>query len=404
MAMTFDARSSELSVPSASAIRALRTKFERARRTETTWTKVAVWGVPVWVVAGILWGLSRKESGLLSPWGLLDVGSAGSPSGVLAVLVALAAVSFWVMKAVGPVTVGADEMHWLFSSPVDRGALLRRRLVWWVVGAVFAGVLAARIVTLLIPVTISWWAFVPFGAVSALGVLGLAIHAQGRFDRHALSKGADLATGLSASVVSLDPSYVSSALERRSWRRLGAVRSRVFAAGRARSLVEADIRRVLRGRSAPVTFVAAAGITFGATMVGTPLAVVLVQTLACFAVGSAFSGGLLDVCRSDGLRSLLGGTDRELRLVHLPVPVTAILVLWLVTIPAAVSGGWAAVAIAPVAAVVAMYRARTRPPMQYGGTVLETGFGQVPIDVLRQMVRGPAVLVVALVLQFALVP
>lgn len=363
-----------------------------------------MWGVPVWVAAGMLWGLARKESGLLSSWDLLDVGRAGSPYWVAALLAGAAAVSFSAMKAIGPVTVGDDEMQWLFSSPVDRGSLLRRRLVAWMVGAVLAGVLAARIVTLLIPVTISWWAFAPFASVSALGVLALAIHAQGRFDRRALSRGADLATGLSASVVSLDPSYVSSALERRSWRRLGAVRSRVFCGGRTRCLVEADIRRVLRGRSAHVTLVAAAGVTFGAAMVGTPLAVVLVQTLACFAVGSAFSGGLLDVCRSDGLRRLLGGTDRQLRLVHLPVPVAAILVLWLVTIPAAVAGGWVAVAIAPVAAVVAMYRARTRPPMQYGGTVLETGFGQVPIDVLRQMVRGPAVLVVALVLQVALVP
>ncbi|NLE81911.1 MAG: hypothetical protein GX610_20475 [Rhodococcus sp.] len=401
--MTFDAGSSELSVPSASAVTALRRSFERARETESLWARVAVWGVPVWVTAGILWGLSRKESGLLSSWGLLEVGSPGSPYGVAVVLVGLAAVAFWAMRAIGPVTVGEDEMHWVFSSPVDRRTLLRRQLASWALGAVIAGVLAARFVTLLIPVTISWWIFAPLGSVSALGVLGLAIHAQGRLDRRALTRGADLATGLSASVVSLDPSYAASALERRSWRRLGAVRSRVFTEGRVRSLLEADIRRVVRGRSAPVSFLIAAGIVFGATVVGTPLAVVLVQTLACFAVGSAFSGGLLDVCRSDGLRSLLGGTDRQLRLIHLPVPATAILVLWLVTIPAAVTGGWAAASIAPAAAAVAMYRARSRPPMQYGGTVLETGFGQVPIDVLRQMVRGPAILVVALVLQAVLV-
>jgi hypothetical protein len=49
--------------------------------------------------------------------------------------------------------------------------------------------------------------------------------------------------------------------------------------------------------------------------------------------------------------------------------------------------------------VAAAYRAATRPPMAYGGAAIETPFGLIPVDLLRQVTRGLDVLAVVIVVQ-----
>lgn len=48
-----------------------------------------------------------------------------------------------------------------------------------------------------------------------------------------------------------------------------------------------------------------------------------------------------------------------------------------------------------VGGCAAAYRVRTRPAISYDGLILETAVGQIPVDLLRQWLRGPDVLLVA---------
>ena len=57
-------------------------------------------------------------------------------------------------------------------------------------------------------------------------------------------------------------------------------------------------------------------------------------------------------------------------------------------------GRWSG-AGATAGAFIAAYRIRTRPRTGYDGLLLETAVGQVPVDLIRQWLRGPDVLVAA---------
>jgi len=41
----------------------------------------------------------------------------------------------------------------------------------------------------------------------------------------------------------------------------------------------------------------------------------------------------------------------------------------------------------------------TRPPMDYAGPMLDSPFGSIPVNLVRQLVRGPAILVAIAALQ-----
>ncbi len=45
-----------------------------------------------------------------------------------------------------------------------------------------------------------------------------------------------------------------------------------------------------------------------------------------------------------------------------------------------------------VGVAAAVYRTSTRGPMIYGGSVAESPMGSMPVDLIRQVVRGPDVL------------
>jgi hypothetical protein len=74
-------------------------------------------------------------------------------------------------------------------------------------------------------------------------------------------------------------------------------------------------------------------------------------------------------------------------------------VWWLVTLPAG-GGHRGGAEVALVALVIfGVYRSATRPPMRYGGATIDTPFGLIPIDLLRQLTRGFDVLAVAIIIQ-----
>jgi hypothetical protein len=51
-----------------------------------------------------------------------------------------------------------------------------------------------------------------------------------------------------------------------------------------------------------------------------------------------------------------------------------------------------AVLLIPLGAVAVVERSATRPTPDYGAAVFDTGMGAVQVDLVRQLVRGPALL------------
>lgn len=112
-----------------------------------------------------------------------------------------------------------------------------------------------------------------------------------------------------------------------------------------------------------------------------------------YAATLPFAGGLADLTRVDGLRRWLPQTDTELWVAALVV-LTLVAGLWLAA--AALAGLPAAPAAAPLAASAAV-RTATRPHLDYTPTpALDLAGAYVPAGLLRQLVRGPLLLVVGL--------
>lgn len=237
------------------------------------------------------------------------------------------------------------------------------------------------------------------GVLPAVVLLVLAVRALPGIDRASLSTGARIASAASSAVLLLDPSMLAVMLENQRWRAVGRVRSGRFLRGpRWWVLLQADLRRVGRNRAALGWWVVLVLAVY-AVEAALPSVAGAVQVIAAYLAADRFAGGLRGISRSAGLRRAIGGSDGGLKLTHLVVPALAATLWWLATVPAVGAGPiWLAVLlIAGVAATV--YRAATRGSMVYGGTVAETPMGAVPVDLIRQVVRGPDLLFVLVAVQ-----
>ncbi|GAB7037412.1 MULTISPECIES: DUF6297 family protein [Catenuloplanes] len=224
--------------------------------------------------------------------------------------------------------------------------------------------------------------------VAAATAVVFAVRALRRLDRATTTTGAQFASRAAAAAVMLDPTLIADLLEARRWRALGRVRSRRFRSGpRWWALTQAELRRAVRRRGALLGWAALVLVQY-AVALAVPGLAGPAQVLTAFLAGDRLAGGLRAITRSPGLRRALGGGDTGLKLAHLAGPALAAALFLLVTAP--VAGGrpaWAdAVLLLGVGAAV--YRSGTRPALVYDGPVVETPFGLIPVDLLRQLWRG----------------
>ncbi|HWE89039.1 MAG TPA: DUF6297 family protein [Pseudonocardiaceae bacterium] len=362
------------------------------------------------------------------------------------------------LRTIGPVLVGRGAYTWLVSSPVDRGGVLRRRYlgvlgitagggaaigalltvarstglpspVWIVATGLLAGVIVTawavlsqaahagsrRLGNYLIVALVAlagmgtagtrwgWtppvlvvppWALVVPGSALAVLLGGWAGAVLGRLDRHAVTAGNEIATAAVVAGAWLDPSLLTAILETRRGRRIGRVRSRRIAGGRVGALLRAELLRVRRRPSAVLVWCGLLLIPYLAGLMFSGVVVAPVQLFGTFLAADRFAGGLRVVCRSSALRFTLGGTDADLRLTHLLLPALAALVWSALAAPALHGHVLATTVLSAVGATIAIYRVATRPPMDYSSPALATPFGVVPINLVRQLARGPALLLI----------
>ncbi|MEO6085581.1 MAG: DUF6297 family protein, partial [Umezawaea sp.] len=350
--------------------------------------------------------------------------------------------------AVGPVLVSPAARTWLFSSPVDRRALLTPRFLALVgvaaatgaalglavtlpaaalgalIGvlvcaalveaqasrrrtslprhgitvlvaalAAFAGVLAA------VP-ALPWPTWTPdprvTGVVLVVAAAAAVWHAHralALMTRGALSDGAEIAAVTATATTFLDPTLLSGTMLLRQARATGTVRPVRFSGGRPRALLRAELARHTRQPLAFLVFCALLPVPYLAERLVAPNAVAAVHLGCAFLVADRFARGLRLVCGSAALRRTLGGSDGELRLVHLVLP-TAAAVLWTLATPVVTAPH---LALSTAGAVAALYRSATRPPMRYDSPLLDTPMGTMPIGVIARLLRGPGLLMVVAV-------
>jgi len=404
------------------------------------------------------WAESDSSAAALAQW--LAVGSAAAGFVLL----------MKVLLAFGPMVVRSADQTWLFSTPVDRGQLLRPLLL---VAVLASGVTGAAIAVVLgvlggLPLStrvlvviggtcvgmcqgslavvvqryrslsavagpvlnaafgmlllggvvaaigtprtapLSVMASAPPWLTGAVGTAAFAAVVAGagawrvlaHLTRRVLAAGVDLSVATASSLAFLDPSVLGAVLLVRRTQTIGVVRSAAIRGSRTAALVKADCTRVLRLRTGPLVWVALLPVPYIAGLLGAGALLPAVHLVAAFIATDRLAGGLRLIYRSAAIRRAVGGSDRQLRLVHLIVPFAgAVVWVGLTTLYMPEFSGLAA-AISCVGAVAVTYRLATRPPLDYTSPSFDVGlFGPIPPGLILQLIRGPALLIVLIGVQ-----
>ena len=334
----------------------------------------AVGGGLLFVVLAVLAGASAPT--------VPAIIAAGVPTGVL--VTALAAI----VQRGGP-------------AAVDRAQRL-------LLGVLAVDVVLIAVVTLTVPrqtgprhLAVDVWLLVLGALVAAAALTWLAVHRLGRFTRAALTNGAQLADAATAAAVWLDPTLLSATVVARRTRAVGRVRSGRLRGGRTEVLLRAEWVRLRRMRLEVSVWAALMVLPYVAVELFPSVVVAPVHLVAAFLATERLAVGLRTVARSDYLRRALGGTDLELRLTHLVLPAVGALVWCAVTFPALPAP--APVAVSLFGAVSVTYRMATRQSLDYDSPILDTPYGIVPVNIVRQVLRGPGLLAILVLVQFLIV-
>lgn len=354
----------------------------------------------------------------------------------------------------GPVVAGGPFQFWLLSTPLNRRSLLSRRFWWMVViatliggllglassallradmagkllstsiGAGMAaglvavcvllqqsgrdggrlstvltvtGVLTAGSAVFVTPPVVELPVVVAAVVIPPIFAVIRAYQALDRLDRAALTGGADMLTATRVAVSWFDPGLFTGIAAARKWRGIGRVTSRPLPGIRYAAMLFADIRRVSRNRAACYVWAGLLLTPYAADRLIPAAFVPTVQLVMCTIAVAPFASGLRTVCRSASLRRNLGGSNAGLHLIHLVVP-SAMAVAWtLLTSPA--TGFALASVIVPIGAVGFAYRRATQPSFDYSGAAVDTPFGMLQPDLLRQLFRGPLLLLLLAAVQ-----
>lgn len=252
------------------------------------------------------------------------------------------------------------------------------------------------------------WAVVLVVAVLAAVAFVGARAGLGRLSRTDVTSGADLVAGIAGAASSFEVSLLSDVLAARRWRRVGSVRSR---RGSGHGLVAVAVRDLLRTARSPrrlVGYAVALVVPFALARYGLRPAVPLAVVVLAGVVASSSAVTLRRVERSEGLARMFPFPRRELTLALLVVP-AVITLAWTVAATVLDHAGAGAVGSGlphPVSLVVAStlgalagaVRSARRPPINLDSLMsVDTPMGSIPFGLIRQLVRGPDIVVVAAV-------
>jgi hypothetical protein len=230
-------------------------------------------------------------------------------------------------------------------------------------------------------------------AVTSAACCVLGYRALDRIDVSVLRRGQGLWTSGHVAAASMDVFMLTEFLADRRARQAGRVRPARMGTGFIGALTRSEWARLRRRPRLAVRAAAAAVVWWGCRPVlhGPALAAVAVVTGYCLVLPVA--GTLRQLAANPGLRAQFTPRDRWLSLASLATCLLAS-ATWTVIVAPGLGGGIALAALIAAGLTAAAYRTVTRPPLDYSGPLVPTPFGDYPLDLWRQVLRGPLLLAV----------
>jgi len=229
----------------------------------------------------------------------------------------------------------------------------------------------------------------------------LGYRALDRIDVSVLRRGQGLSTAGRVAAASMDVFMLTEFLADRRARQAGRVRPTRMGAGFVGALARSEWARLRRHPSLAVRAAAAAVVWWGCRPVlhGPALAAVALITGYCLVLPVA--GTLRQLAANPGLRAQFAPRDRWLSFASLAACLLAS-ATWTAIVAPGLGGGIALAALIAAGLTAAAYRTVTRPPLDYSGPLVPTPFGDYPLDLWRQILRGPLLLAVLIAVTAAI--
>jgi hypothetical protein len=230
-------------------------------------------------------------------------------------------------------------------------------------------------------------------ALTAVAGCLLGYRALDRIDVSVLRGGRGLWTAGGAAAMSMDVFLLAEFLADQRARRAGRVRPARMGARFAAALARSEWTRLRRRPSLAVRGAAAAIVWWGCRPVldGPALAALALVTGYCLVLPVA--GTLRQLTANPGLRAQFAARDRWLTFASIAACLAAS-VVWTAIVAPGLGGGVALAVLIAVGLTAAVYRTVTRPPLEYFGPLVPTPFGDLSVDLYRQLVRGQLLLAV----------
>jgi hypothetical protein len=407
------------------------------------------------VVAAILLGVAAGAAHPLWTAGVLSPGAPGHLF-VFAVLLGILAVSVRTLQTAGPLAASAAFRFWLLATPVRRRDLLRPRFVALLaavsiviglvavpiahVAATGALLTTAFVGTGTIVAAAAVWAqaseladrglravghvfgagsTVAFGSLatgigraglnSVVGVssatalpillsvvlIGLvcvvfAYRALDRIDLAARGRGQILWTAARAAANFLDVQLLTEFLAEQRARNIGYARPIGLGPRLRRSRWRLEWTRVRRRPGLLVRIGFAALVWWGCVPVLSGSALIALAVVLGYCVVLPMAATLRQLWARPTLRAMYAPHDRALVFASVGVCALTAIVWTAITLPGLPVF---AMFVMPIGLTVATYRTVTRPPLDYSMPAVGTPIGDIPIDLIRQLARGPLLLI-----------
>lgn len=226
-------------------------------------------------------------------------------------------------------------------------------------------------------------------AVASLVVGWGAYRALDRINLGVLRRGQGLWTAGQAAVASLDAFMLADFLAEQRARSMGRVRSARMGRAFAQALIRSEWARLRRRPNLAVWGAVAAVVWWGCRPVLPAPALAALALIGGYLLTLPLAGTLKQLASGPGLRAQFMPADRWLGRASVGVCLLGVGAWAAITIPGLAAPHRALLAVVITAGITAaVCRTVTRPPLDYSKPPVPTIFGDVPLDLFRQLLRG----------------
>jgi Family of unknown function (DUF6297) len=214
-----------------------------------------------------------------------------------------------------------------------------------------------------------------------------------------LRRGQGLWTAGQAAAASLDAFMLADYLAEQRARSIGRVRSARVGSSFAMALPRSEWMRLRRRPYLAARIAAAAVVWWGCRLVIPGPALAALALILGYFLVLPLAGTLKQLASGPALRAQFGDRDRWLGRASIAVCLLGVAAWAAVTIPG-LAGQHQAVlaAVITTGITAAVCRTVTRAPLDYSKPPVPTPFGDLPLDLWRQLIRGPLLLAVLILI------